>query len=69
MPTALLTLTALVIAGAPAGFTVIAKVAVPMPAPSVAVMVALEIPITVGVPEISPVAVLMDNPLGRPVAL
>ena len=38
------------------------------PVVSVAVTVALPVPAAVGVPEISPVAELMDSPAGSPVA-
>src|SRR5262245_40055170 len=39
------------------------------PNESVSVTVALKVPDTVGVPEITPVAALIDRPFGRPVAL
>src|SRR5580700_6735187 len=39
------------------------------PVVSFAVPVTLEVPAVVGVPEISPVEVLIDNPAGSPVAL
>ena len=39
------------------------------PVPSVAVTVTLDVPAVVGVPEIRPVAELIDRPAGSPVAL
>ena len=46
------------------------RVAVPVPVALVAVRVTLKVPAaTLGVPEISPVLVLMESPPGRPVAL
>ena len=46
------------------------RVAVPVPVVLVAEMVTLKVPAaTLGVPEITPVLVLMERPLGRPVAL
>lgn len=48
----------------------IESVAVPVPAALAAESEILKVPApTLGVPEIRPVAVLMDNPPGRPVAL
>ena len=38
------------------------------PVPSLAVTVALPVPVAVGVPEISPVEELIDSPAGSPVA-
>ena len=48
---------------------VIVSVALPVPALLVADTVALEVPAVVGVPEITPVDELMDNPAGSPDAL
>jgi hypothetical protein len=51
---------------------VITRVAVAVlqePAPLLAVMVTLVVPAAVGVPEITPVLVLMVSPAGSPVAL
>jgi hypothetical protein len=44
-------------------------VAVPVPPALVALKETLEVPAVVGVPEMSPLEVLMDSPAGRPVAL
>ena len=46
-----------------------ASVAEPVPAELVALSVTLKLPVTVGVPEMRPVAVLTESPAGRPVAL
>ncbi len=43
--------------------------AVPVPVEFVAPKVMLEVPAVVGVPEMTPVDVLMESPDGRPVAL
>jgi hypothetical protein len=59
---------ALVITGA-AGLTVKLKVFVPVPPAFVALKVTLVVAAAVGVPEISPVVVLMVSPAGNPVAL
>jgi len=48
--------------------TVRVSVAVPVPAPLVALNVTDDVPDVLGVPEIKPVAVLIDNPAGKPVA-
>lgn len=49
---------------------VITRVAVPVPVELAAERVTVKVPAgTLGVPEMRPVAVLMDNPPGRPVAL
>ena len=45
------------------------RVALPVPPALVAPSVTVEVPAAVGVPEISPVAVLTDKPAGKPVAL
>ena len=46
------------------------RVAVPVPVALVAERVTLKVPAaTLGVPEMRPLAVLMDRPSGRPVAL
>ena len=52
-----------------AGLIVRARVAVPVPPALVALRGTLDVPAAVGVPEIRPVAVLTDNPAGKPVAL
>ena len=52
------------------GLTVQLNEAEPVaPVVSLAVTVTLEVPAVVGVPEIRPVAELIDSPAGRPVAL
>jgi hypothetical protein len=45
------------------------RFAFPVPPVLIAPRVTVEVPAEVGVPEISPVAVLTDNPAGNPVAL
>src|ERR1700730_11909359 len=45
------------------------NVAVPVPAAFVALNVTLDVPAVVGVPEMTPVAVLTESPAGNPVAL
>ena len=57
----------LVIAGVPA-FTVRVNDAEPVPAAFVALSVINDCPDAVGVPDITPVAALIDRPEGRPVA-
>ena len=52
-----------------AAFIVRAKVAEPVPPALVALSVTLEVPAAAGVPEITPVVVLMESPAGNPVAL
>ena len=53
-----------------AALRVITRVAVPVPVALVAERVTLKVPAaTLGVPEITPVLVLMERPPGRPVAL
>ena len=71
MPAVPVALKALVITGlgGRAGLIVKLKVAVPVPPLLVALKATLEVPEAVGVPEISPVAVLIDRPAGSPVAL
>ena len=61
-------LAALVMTGA-GGLMTKLSVALPVPAALVALNVTEEVPVTVGVPEILPFVVLMDNPEGKPVAL
>ena len=51
------------------GFTVMTRVAVPVPEPFVAEIDTLKVPATVGVPVIAPVDVLTLSPPGNPVAL
>ena len=58
---------ALVITGT-AGFTVKLSVALPVPPAFVALKVTVEVPVAVGVPEITPVLLLTDSPAGNPVA-
>jgi hypothetical protein len=62
-----LTDVALVTTGAGA-LIVSVKVAFPVPPLFVALSVTLEAPVAVGVPEISPLVVLMLNPSGNPAA-
>jgi hypothetical protein len=45
------------------------RAALPVPPALVALRVTVEVAAAVGVPEISPVAVLIDKPAGKPVAL
>jgi hypothetical protein len=45
------------------------SVALPVPLAFVAASVTVDVPVEVGVPEISPLAVLTDKPAGKPVAL
>ena len=53
-----------------AALSVMMRLVVPVPAPLVAERVTLKVPAaTLGVPEITPVLVLMESPPGRPVAL
>ena len=66
LPTVPLAVAALVITGA--DVTVTVSVAVPVPPLLVALNVTVETPAPLGVPEIKPVVVLTDNPLGNPVA-
>ena len=49
----------------PAGFMVITKVCVSVPQGFVGVIAILNVPFWVGVPEITPVVVLKDKPVGR----
>ena len=58
----------LVITGV-AGLIVSESVCVPVPPALVALRVTLELPAVTGVPEIRPVAVLIESPPGNPVAL
>jgi len=67
VPTVPLALVALVITGKAVMVSV--RVAVPVPALLVALSVTVDVPpAPVGVPEITPVPVLTDNPAGNPVA-
>ena len=52
-----------------AGLIVMTRVALPVPPALVALMVTLDVPAVVGVPEINPVLVFTDKPAGNPVAL
>lgn len=49
--------------------TVSVKVAVPVPAALVALIVTVDVPPEVGAPEIKPVPLSTDRPAGKPVAL
>ena len=51
------------------GLIVIVKVFVPVPLAFIALIVTVEVPLTVGVPLITPVDVFILNPDGKPVAL
>ena len=51
------------------GFTVKLRVAVPVPPALVALKLTETVPEEVGVPEIKPLPVLIDKPVGSPVAL
>ena len=65
-----LAVNALVIAGgAEAALIVKVNVAVPVPAALVALNVTLDVPAAVGVPEMMPVVVSTESPVGKPVAL
>ena len=48
--------------------TVSVRVALPVPVPLVALRVTVEVPATVGVPDMRPVLVLILSPAGHPVA-
>ena len=67
LPTVPLAEVALVIMG---GGNPMVSVSVPVPVPPllVALSVTVEVPVEVGVPEINPVALLIDKPTGNPVA-
>jgi hypothetical protein len=49
--------------------TVNTSVADPVPAELAALIVTFDVPAAVGVPEMTPLVVLIDNPAGKPVAL
>ena len=51
-----------------AGLIVNVNVALPVPPAFVALNVTVEVPVPVGVPEINPVLLLTDRPVGNPVA-
>ena len=59
----------LVITGVFAALIVKVNVAVPVPAAFVARNPMLDVPAAVGVPEMTPVAVLTESPAGKPAAL
>ena len=59
---------ALVITGVAGGLIVIVKVALPVPPALVALIVTVNVPEAVGVPEIAPVDVFTVKPAGSPVA-
>ena len=67
VPTVPLAVVALVITGAAAA-TVTVRVAFPVPVLLVALRLTVEVPAAVGVPEINPLVLLTDSPLGNPVA-
>ena len=69
IPTWPLAVVELVMEGAGGAFIVIAKAVDPVPPALVALIVALVLPVTVVVPEITPLLVLTVSPVGRPVAL
>jgi hypothetical protein len=48
------------------GVTVSVRVALPVPPALMALTVTVEVPVAVGVPEITPLAALTDSPLGKP---
>jgi hypothetical protein len=58
-----------VMVGELTALTVKASVADPVPAELLALIVTFDVPAAVGVPEITPLVVLIDNPAGKPVAL
>jgi hypothetical protein len=62
-----LAVVALVITGA-ATAIVSVRVALPVPLLLVALSVTVEVPAAVGVPDINPLVLLADNPVGNPVA-
>jgi hypothetical protein len=68
VPTVPVALSALVMTGL-AGLTVRLSVADPVPPALVALIVTLEVPAAVGVPEINPLDVFTDSPAGSPLAL
>jgi len=59
----------LIVGAVPIVITRVAVAVLQVPAPLLAVMVTLFVPVVVGVPEISPVLVLTLRPAGNPVAL
>jgi hypothetical protein len=67
VPTVPLALVALLMTGA-AMETVSVRVALPVPPALIALRVTEDVAAAVGVPEITPVAVLIDSPAGSPVA-
>ena len=68
MPIVPVVLNALVIAGLGGVTTTSDSVEEPVPPAFVALMVAANVPLALGVPEISPVDALTPNPGGRPIA-
>ena len=65
-----LAVNALVMAGGGAAVLIVKdNVADPVPAALVALNATLDVPAAVGVPEMTPVAVLTESPAGNPVAL
>lgn len=67
-PTVAVVVAALVIKGA-GGLATTVRVCVPVPPALLAEIVMVLVPAAVGAPEIRPVAVLILNPAGKPVAL
>jgi hypothetical protein len=58
-----------VMVGELTALTVNTRVADPVPAELLALIVTLVVPAAVGVPEMTPLVVLIDNPAGKPVAV
>ncbi len=56
------------ITGGAGGLMVMVSVAVPVPPAFVALIVTVNVPAAVGVPEITPVEVFTANPAGNPLA-
>ena len=69
IPTVPVAVPALVITGAGGELMVIVKVALPVPPALVALIVTVNIPVAVGLPEITPVDVFTLSPTGKGVAL
>ena len=64
LPTVPVAVLALVITGG-AGLMVMVSVALPVPPALVALIVTVEVPAVVGVPEINPLELLTESPAGR----
>jgi hypothetical protein len=67
LPRGPLAVVALVITGANAAMVTV-RLALPVPPELVALMVTVDVPEAVGVPEIKPVTVLSDRPTGNTIA-